>query len=40
MNNYKFYFKGTREEVSIDVEKLNKDIDFINKRLNLYIEKF
>lgn len=34
------YNKGTREEVSIDVEKLNKDIDFINKRLNLYIEKF
>lgn len=34
------YNKGTREEVSIDVEKLNNDIDFINKKLNLYIEKF
>ena len=34
------YNKGTRERVEIDVDKLNKDIDFINKELNLYIEKF
>lgn len=34
------YNKGTRENIEIDVEKLNNDIDFINKELNLYIEKF
>lgn len=34
------YNKGTYENIEIDVEKLNKDIDFINKELNLYIENF
>lgn len=34
------YNKGTYESVKIDIEKLNNDIEFINKELNLYIEKF
>lgn len=34
------YNKGTSESIDIDVEKLNIDIDFVNKELNLYIEKF
>ncbi len=34
------YDKGTSGLIEIDVIKLNKDIDFINKELNLYIEKF
>lgn len=34
------YNKGTREKIKIDVEKLNKDVDFINEELNLYIEHF
>lgn len=31
------YNKGTYESVEIDVEKLNSDIEFVNKELNLYI---
>ena len=34
------YNKGTEEGIEIDVAKLNKDIERINKELNLFIEKF
>ena len=34
------YNKGTEEAIEIDVAKLNKDIERINKELNLFIEEF
>ena len=33
MQFMKHYNKGTKNKVQIDIDKLNKDIDFINKTL-------
>lgn len=33
-------FRGAANLVTVDIEKLNRDIDFINQKLNLFIAHF